>query len=198
MKTVRKHTNNQWVILYIERWLKAPIVETDGGITMRTKGTPQGGVISPLLCNLFMHYVFDVWMDKHYPKVPHCRYADDGLAHCKSEEEAKLILLSLRKRFEECALELHPDKTRIVYCSDENRKSQYTNTSFDFLGYTFRRRASHNKVTGQLFMNFTPSVSKASIKSMRDKVRGARLSRRTELSLEEIAHWWNPIIRDVS
>jgi hypothetical protein len=134
-------------------------------------------------------------MDKYHPEVPHCRYADDGLAHRKSEEEAKLMLQSLSNRFEECALELHPDKTRIVYCKDAKRKGKYTNTSFDFLGFTFRRRVSRNKENGQLFMNFTPGVSKSSIKSMRAEVRKSGLRNRTELSLEEIAKWWNPIIR---
>ena len=195
MKAVRKHTDNKWVILYIERWLKAPMQASDGTISVRNKGTPQGGVISPLLCNLFLHYVFDVWMDKYHPEVPHCRYADDGLVHCKSEKEAKFMLQSLSNRFEECELELHPDKTRIVYCKDVNRKGQYANTSFDFLGFTFKRRVSHNKENGQLFMNFTPGVSKASIKSMRAEVRKSGLRNRTELSLEEIARWWNPIIR---
>lgn len=195
MQAVKMHTDNKWVILYIERWLKAPMQGTDGKLIKRVKGTPQGGVISPLLSNLFLHYVFDVWMDKHHPKSLHCRFADDGIVHCKTEEEAQRVLNSLAQRFEECGLELHPDKTRIVYCKDGSRSGEYANTSFDFLGYTFRRRVSYNSVRKILFMNFTPGVSKSAIKYMRSKVRKSRMRNKTEISLEAIAELWNPIIR---
>jgi RNA-directed DNA polymerase len=114
MKAVRKHTDSKWVILYIERWLKAPMQMPDGAISSRTCGTPQGGVISPVLSNLFLHYVFDVWMTRHYKNKEWCRYADDGIVHCKTEYGAKQLLVDLKKRFAECGLELHSEKTKII------------------------------------------------------------------------------------
>ena len=206
MKAVRKHTENKWVILYIERWLKADVQDIDGKLVKRTRGIPQGGVISPLLSNLFLHYVFDVWMVKNHPELPFCRYADDGLVHCSSEKQAQVVLVGLKKRFEVCSLELHPEKTNIVYCKDANRtgEDKHINTCFDFLGYTFRGRISRgemsrgdkgNKKTNVLFMNFTPGVSKTAIKSMRRMIRRSALRNRTEQSLNDIAKWWNPIIR---
>ena len=129
MKAVMKHTDNKCIILYVERWLKAPLQLADGTLVERTKGTPQGGVISPVLSNLFLHYVFDVWMKRHHPTVPWCRYADDGLLHCRMEQEAQRLLVELKQRFEECNLELHPTKTKIVYCKDENRKGTYPQTA---------------------------------------------------------------------
>jgi len=116
----------------------------DGSLIERTKGTPQGGVISPVLSNLFLHYVFDAWMAKHHPSAPWCRYADDGLVHCQTEQEAQQILTELKDRFEKCNLELHPTKTKIVYCKDGSRKGQYPQIEFTFLGYTFRRRVVRN------------------------------------------------------
>lgn len=171
MKAVRKHTQCKWVILYIERWLKAPMQMTDGSQKKRDLGTPQGGVISPVLSNLFMHYVFDLWMKRKYPDRPWCRYADDGLVHLKTEKEAQEMLLALKERFEECGLELHPVKTRIVYCKDGQRKAEYPNKSFDFLGYTFRPRACKNRIRDSMFVNFTPAVSKTALKAMRAKIR---------------------------
>ena len=195
MKAVKKHTDNKWVILYIERWLKAPMQLSDGHVIERDKGTPQGGVISPVLSNLFLHYVFDVWMKKHYPMLPWCRYADDGLVHCQTENEAQQILEALKKRFEECGLELHPTKTKIVYCKDENRKGDYPETSFEFLGYEFRgRRAKSNKLN-KLFVSFTPAVSKTSKKAMCAKTRQTNWKNRTDLSLEDIAIRYNPVLR---
>jgi RNA-directed DNA polymerase len=140
MKAVRKHTDNKWVILYIERWLKAPMQMPDGTQVERTKGKPQGGVVRPVLSNLFLHYVFDVWMGKQHSEKPWCRYADDGLVHCKTEQEAQQLLVSLRQRFEMCGLEIHPEKTKIIYCKDEKRKRQQSTTQFTFLGYDFRSR----------------------------------------------------------
>ena len=195
MKAVRKHTNNKWVLLYIERWLKAPVMEPSGSVTARTCGTPQGGVISPVLSNVFLHYVFDVWMVKNYPRIPWCRYADDALTHCKTEQEAQQLLGELKRRFETCGLELHPEKTKIVYCKDRKRRGTYSNTEFDFLGYTFKRRKYINRKTNLLFMSFTPAVSMRAMKSMRSKTRRSGLRSRTDLSLEEIAEWFNPILR---
>ena len=140
MEAVKKHTKEPWILLYVQRWLLAPMQEVDGSITERTKGTPQGGVISPLLANLFLHYVFDVWMRKWYPQNPFERYADDVVVHCKTEEEAKALLGKLKERFQKCKLELHPEKTKIVYCKDSNRRGNSKKEKFDFLGYTFEPR----------------------------------------------------------
>jgi group II intron reverse transcriptase/maturase len=182
------------VKLYIERWLKAPMQMPNGELISRDKGTPQGGVVSPVLSNLFLHYVFDKWLKNHYPNTPWCRYADDGLVHCKSEAEAQHMLEVLKERFLSCGLELHPVKTKIVYCKDGSRKGHYEHTSFDFLGYTFRRRLCRNRKRNSVFVNFTPAVSKAALKSMRLKVRRLRVGTRTELSLGQVAKWLNPTI----
>lgn len=198
MKAVRKHTEEAWIMLYIERWLKAPMQMSDGRKVERTRGVPQGGVISPCLSNLFLHYVFDAWMTRHHEDKPWCRYADDGLVHCKTEKQAEQLLVELKARFEECGLEMHPDKTKIVYCrgnrgtKDKVDKSR----SFDFLGYTFRARTCSTQKTKekQLFTGFTPAVSKASIKAMRTKIKKHKLRIRTELGLEDIAKWYNPIL----
>ncbi len=129
LKTVNKHTDTPWVKLYIERWLRAPMQMLDGQLIKRDKGTPQGGVVSPVLSNLFLHYVFDKWLENHYGNIPWCRYADDGVVHCRSEEEAQHMLEVLKQRFLSCGLELHPVKTKIVYCKDGSRKGNYEQTS---------------------------------------------------------------------
>lgn len=194
MKAVKRHTEERWVLLYIERWLQAPLQEEDGTIIARTCGTPQGGVISPILSNLFLHYVFDKWMQINHPSTPWCRYADDGLAHCRTETEAKQLLEELRERFIDCGLELHPEKTKIVYCKDGGRKGKYTKTSFDFLGYTFKPRLVKNTKRDSLFVSFTPAASKSALKSIRKKVRELNVSNRTDLSLNDLARWLNPIL----
>ena len=194
LKAVDKHTDNPWVRLYIERWLTAPMQRADGEITARGKGTPQGGEISPVLANLFLQYVFDKWLQKHFPKTLWCRYADDGLVHCRTEAEAKYMLAVLKERFEACGLEMHPLKTKIVYCKDGSRKGQYENTEFDFLSYTFRRRLCKNRKRNSMFINFTPAVSKSALKSMRLKIRKLRIRMATELSIAQLAKWLNPII----
>ena len=191
MKAVKKHTSNKWAILYIERWLKAPTQMPDGACNARTKGTPQGGVISPLLSNLFLHYVFDAWMAKHSPKNPWCRYADDAVVHCATEGDANHLLAALKARFQDCQLELHPEKTKIVYCQDANRKENHPNNKFTFLGYEFRRRSAKRKEGGALFLSFAPAVSNEAMKAMRRKIRETGLRSKTALSLEEIAHRFN-------
>jgi RNA-directed DNA polymerase len=183
------------VILYTERWLKAPLQLPDGSLVERTKGTPQGSVGGPILSNLFLHYVFDTWMTKHYPRAPWCRYADDGLVHCRTEQEALQILAALKERFEVCKIELHPTKTKIVYCKDGSRKGQYSQTQFDFLGYTFRRRLVKNSKRNSMFVSFTPAVSKTAQKSMRAETRRWGLRNRTDLGLNDIANMYNPILR---
>jgi len=195
MKAVRKHTDNKWVILYIERWLKAPMQLPDGTLIERTKGTPQGGVISPVLSNLFLHYVFDSWMTRNYPGMLWCRYADDGLVHCRTEQEAQQLLAMLTQRFAECRLELHPTKTKIIYCKDSNRRGGYPQTEFDFLGYTFRPRLVKQSKRSILFVSFTPAASKTAMKSMRAKIREQGFQRKTELELSDIAKIVNPVLR---
>lgn len=195
MKAVRRHTDNTWVILYIERWLKSPIQMPDGTLFERTKGTPQGGVISPVLSNLFLHYVFDAWMCRHHPKVAWCRYADDGLVHCQTERQAKQLLSELDERFKTCGLALHPKKTRIIYCKDDFRRGQYKDIKFDFLGYTFCRRTVKSTKRNCLFVRFVPAVSQEAKKSMRGYTRQQGLRNRTETSLTQIARSYNPILR---
>lgn len=195
MKAVRKHTKNKGVILYVERWLKAPIQTEEETQIQRDKGTPQGGVISPVLSNLFLHYVFDSWMSKKYPEMKWCRYADDGLVHCRTEEEAQFILEKLTARFRECGLEPHPDKTKIVYCKDANRQKKYPTTSFTFLGYDFRPRESRNMKQNQVFLSFSPAMSKAAGKAMRKRIKKSGIGRRTELNIRDIAEMLNPILR---
>ncbi len=133
------------MLLYIERWLKAPVQMEDGTLEPREKGSPQGSVISPLLANLFLHYTFDRWMTKHHPDIPFERFADDVLCHCDSERQALELKEQLEQRLAECGLELHPSKTRIVYCKDDDRRGHYPNEKFDYLGYTFRARRSKNR-----------------------------------------------------
>jgi RNA-directed DNA polymerase len=195
MRAVRKHTECRWVRLYIERWLKAPLQLADKTLVPRTKGTPQGGVVSPLLANLFLHYAFDVWMSRTFPRALWCRYADDGLVHCKTEHEAQRIKAALAARFAECGLELHPDKTKIVYCKDGTRRGRYPNTKFDFLGYTFRPRVVKNRKRDSLFVSFTPAVSSAALKAIRQQTRSWNLRNRSDLTLDEIARRYNPILR---
>lgn len=195
LRAVYRHTECKWVRLYIERWLKAPMQLADGTLVKRTKGTPQGGVVSPVLSNLFLHYAFDAWMGRTFPRVPWCRYADDGLVHCKTESEAQAILAALAARLAECGLELHPDKTRIVYCKDGSRKGKYPNTEFDFLGYTFRPRLVKNHKRNSLFVGFTPAVSSAALTAMRQATRRSNIRNRTDLSLDDIARYYNPVLR---
>lgn len=193
-KAVKKHTDCKWIILYIERWLKAPIELEDGTLINREKGVPQGGVISPVLSNLFMHYVFDKWMEKNYPGVPFCRYADDGLAHHHNEAEAVKMREELQKRFRECGLEMHPLKTKIVYCKDTDRRGDYANTSFDFLGYTFRPRRSKNR-NGKFFINFSPAMSNKAGKAIRQEVRSWRLHLRSDKSLTDLSRMFKSNIQ---
>lgn len=195
MLAVRKHTKCKWMILYIERWLNAPMQMPDGAQVERNRGTPQGGVISPILANLFMHYVFDIWITRKFPECPWCRYADDGLVHCNTEHQAQTIKNALESRLEECKLKMHPEKTKIVYCKDVNRRGKYQDTSFDFLGYTFKARKVKNSNRNNLFIGFTAAVSTKATKAMKRKVRKERLRNRTDLEISEISRIYNPILR---
>ncbi len=198
LKAVRHHTNCRWTVMYIERWLKAPLVKANGERLDRYRGTPQGGVISPLLFNLYLHYTFDVWMEKHFPEIPFARYADDGLLHCNSQVEAASLQEAVGKRLRECGLDLHPKKTKIVYCRDANRRGKYPNTQFVFLGYVFRGRLAKSG-TGKYFNSFSPAVSRGSAKHIRQRMREWNLGRWTNAELEDIAGkcnvslrgWWN-------
>jgi RNA-directed DNA polymerase len=194
LKAVHRHVECKWALLYIERWLKAPM-ERDGQRIDRDRGTPQGGVISPILSNLFLHYAFDLWMGREYPDLPWCRYADDGLVHCRTEQEAVAVKATLEARLAECELEMHPTKTKIVYCKDGKRKGRYLNVTFDFLGYQFRPRVVRSSRNGQLFCSFTPAVSPDSLKVIRSKVRDLNIRQVTVRSLDDIARMLNPLLR---
>ena len=194
MKAVKKHTICKWILLYTERWLKAPFQKKDGTLQERLKGTPQGGVISPVLANLFLHYVFDKWMERNYPQTLFCRYADDGVVHCRTEAQAKEFRDILGARFRECCLELHPEKTRLVYCKDDNRHECYPIIKFDFLGFTFRPRLSKNN-RGEHFVSFAPAVSDKAAKAIRQKVRTWKLHKQSDKSLEDLSRMFSPPIR---
>jgi RNA-directed DNA polymerase len=194
MRAVRRHTDCAWLLLYIERWLQAPVSMPDGTLVNREKGTPQGSVVSPVLANLFLHYAFDTWMQRKFPACPFERYADDAIIHCDSEHQARQLLDMLRQRFAECRLELHPQKTRIVYCKDANRRDNYPDQQFDFLGYTFRPRGAMSRV-GKMFVSFIPAVSAKAINSMRSVLRRWKLSHRGDLELEVLVEWLQPVVR---
>ena len=194
MKVVHRHVKEPWICMYIERWLKTPFVLRNGEIIERKAGTPQGGVISPVLANMFLHYVFDMWMKRNFPQAPFERYADDGVVHCKTKEEAVFIKECLTKRFAECRLELHPTKTRIVYCKDKDRTKDEDLTEFDFLGYTFK--AVHIMCRdGKTRLNFIASVSKTSAKAFRDKIKMLEIHKKTGCKIDMIAEILNPMLR---
>lgn len=194
MRAVRWHTDDKWVILYVERFLKAPIQMPDGTIHERTSGTPQGGVISPVLANLYMHYAFDHWMVTKNPRHPWARYADDGVIHCWSKAEAEKLRSALDARLRTCKLEMHPEKTRIVSCSrNRNPRDQHDHREFTFLGYTFRRRYVRN-AKGEFFLGFTPAVSKDAGRALRAKIREIRQQNKAT-SIEKLAELVNPVVR---
>jgi len=194
MRAVGKHTQCKWLLLYIERWLKAPMQLADGTLISRDKGSPQGSVISPLLSNLFLHYAFDEWMRRNHKDIPFERYADDILVHCKSERQARWIKLVIESRLAECQLELHPEKTKIVYCKDQTRRGNYPNEKFDFLGFTFRARTAVGR-NGTFFVSFLPAVSDQAAKSIRAKIRSWQIHRSSDKSLKDLAGILNPQIQ---
>ena len=193
MKAVRHHTDCNWVLLYTERCLTAPMQREDGSTDKRHRGTPQGGPLSPLLANLFLHYAFDRWMATHHGNVPFCRYADDGVIHCRTKSHARYLLTQLAQRLRECGLELHPDKTRVVYCKDQHRKLEHEVIQFDFLGFNFRPRRSNGH--GQAFTNFSPALSGSAAKSMRQTIRRWKLQLKSDKSIEELADLFGPRIQ---
>ena len=194
MRAVRKHCSTPWILLYIERWLKAPLETEEGERVARERGTPQGGVVSPLLANLFLHYALDAWMRREMRSVRFCRYADDAVIHCKSEAQARWVLRKLAARLRECQLELHPGKTRIVYCQDINRQGRYPTIQFTFLGYTFRPRKAVDKY-GRVYVNFSPGVSREALKVMRQTVRGWHLQLMGHKELGDLSNMFGPVLR---
>jgi RNA-directed DNA polymerase len=190
MRMVRKHTNEEWIILYIQRWLTAPFQMKNGELVPRNSGTPQGGVISSVLANLFLHYVFDDFITKEFETIPWARYADDGIAHCVSLKQAKYLQRRLQERFEEYGLQLNLDKTKIVYCKDDDRKGDYPNISFDFLGYTFKPRGAKSKY-GKYFTSFLPAIADNAKKRIRKEVRSWRIQLKVDKDLWDISSMFN-------
>lgn len=194
MKAVRKHTDCPWVLLYIQRWLEASVAMPDGNIVRRDRGTPQGGVISPLLANLFLHYAFDKWIGRTFPAVPFERYADDLVAHCATEQQAQQLKAAVAARLAECKLELHPEKTKIVYCKDDDRGGTYVHEKFDFLGYTFRARRSKNR-WGKYFVNFCPAISNAAATKIRRTIRSWGLHAKSDKSILDLSRMFRPVLQ---
>ena len=188
LKAVARHISPDqgWILLYVGRWLKAPLQQADGTLVARDRGTPQGSAISPLLANLFMHYAFDAWMAREFPGVRFERYCDDAVVHCASEQQARHVRDAIAGRLAEVGLELHPGKTRIVYCQDDDRRDDHEVTSFVFLGYEFRPRLAKNKY-GKHFVSFLPAVSKEAIKAMGAEIRSWHWAKRSDKSLGDLA-----------
>jgi len=193
LTAVRRHTNQSWVLLYIERWLKAPVQLENGSVAPRTSGTPQGGVVSPVLANLFLHYAFDMWMKRTYPHIPFERYADDAICHCKSAEEAQALWSALADRFAACKLVLHPQKTKIVYCKDANRRGDFPSQSFDFLGFMFRARKTMWR--GRPAHGFMPAASPKALTSISRTIRRWTLHHHSDKSLQDLAETYNTYIQ---
>lgn len=194
LDAVQTHTETPWVLMYIERWLKAPMQECNGELSVRDKGTPQGGVISPLLANIYLHHAFDSWMAARYANIPFERFADDIVIHCKTKAQAEYLLREIAKRLTAWKLELHPEKTRIVYCKDDRRTEDHSNTKFDFLGYTFQCREVRAR-DGRRYGGFTPAMSSKAWREKSEQIRKWELQRRTDLSIDELADLCNPQIR---
>ena len=194
IKALQKHTDQKWILMYVERWLKAPLMLQDGTLQQREKGTPQGGVISPLLANLFLHYAFDKWMDHKNPHVKFERYADDIVVHCFSEQEARQTLEKIQERLKECQLELHPEKTKVVYCKQFNRRRKHPNVSFDFLGFNFKPRKTKDN-EGRYYLGFGPAISSKAHKQIVQEIKQFKLHRATNAELQDLANKLAPYLR---
>jgi group II intron reverse transcriptase/maturase len=194
VKAVAANTDLPWVLLYVKRWLEAPLRLPDGTLQTRDRGTPQGSAVSPVLANLFLHYAFDMWMARTFPTIAFERYVDDAVVHCVSKAQAVMVARAIGNKMVEVGLRLHPDKTKIVYCKDGNRRGQHEYTAFTFLGYTFRARGARTR-TGKVFTSFAPAISKEALKRISTTVRRWRLDRKTGQTLADLARWINPIVR---
>lgn len=193
-KAIRKHVKDPWALLYIERWLTASAVTPNGQTVQRSKGVPQGSVIGPVLMNLYMHYAFDRWMRRQYPQCPFARYADDAVVHCRSRAEAEKLLAAIAGRLQECRLEMHSEKSGVVYCKDSNRRGNYPRIQFTFLGFTFRPRRAQSR-EGKCWTSFLPAVSAAAIQRMHQRIREWHIPRQTSVALHELATHYNPTLR---
>jgi len=194
IRAVEANTDLPWVVLYVKRWLDAPVQNPDGSVLMRDRGTPQGSAVSPVLANLFLHYAFDAWMAREFPSVTFERYVDDAVVHCVSKAQARKVLAAIAERMEQVGLRLHPDKTRIVYCRDGRRRASYEHTEFTFLGFTFRQRRARNK-DGKQFSSFNPAISKPALMKIGAEVRSWRLHNRIGQDLVDVARDVNPVVR---
>jgi RNA-directed DNA polymerase len=194
VKAVAANTDQPWVVLYVKRWLQAPLQSLDGTVRQRARGTPQGSAVSPVLANLFLHYAFDAWMAKRFPAVRFERYVDDAVVHCASERQARMLATAIADRLAEVGLRLHPTKTRIVYCKDGKRRASFEHTSFTFLGFTFRARKARGR-NGCNFTSFLPAISNDALRKASAQVRSFRIHLRTGHTLTELAHAINPIVR---
>jgi group II intron reverse transcriptase/maturase len=194
VQAVEANIDLPWVVLYVKRWLRAPVQHADGTMLMRDRGTPQGSSVSPVLANLFLHYAFDAWLAREFPGVQFERYVDDAVVHCVSERQARTVLAAIAARMEQVGLRMHPDKTRIVYCQDGRRRASYEHTEFMFLGFAFRQRSVRAK-DGRQFSSFNPAISKQALKKISAEVRSWRLQNRTGDDLVDLAGYINPIVR---
>jgi RNA-directed DNA polymerase len=195
LKAVGRHATQSWVMLYVARWLQAPMLMPDGTLARRTKGTPQGGPISPLIANIFLHYGFDTWMTREFPGIRFERFADDVVVHCVTERQARQVCEAIGRRFADIGLQLHPDKTRIVYCKDDRRRLDFEQVTFTFCGYAFRPRKAWDKIRGRSRTGFLPAVAPGKLADMSRKVASWRLHRRTTGNLADLAEEINPVLR---
>jgi RNA-directed DNA polymerase len=190
-----RHVGENWVMMYSKRWLTAPMMDKDGKLTTRERGTPQGGVISPLLANLFLHYTFDKWFERHFPELSFVRYADDIIVHCNSEEESREVLAAIKERMSVCELTLNEEKTKIVYCKTANRKLGFATIKFDFLGFSFQPRSAKNTKTNKLFLSYDCGISRKSETAIAEELRQSKFHQWTGSTLEAIAETFNPKLR---
>jgi group II intron reverse transcriptase/maturase len=195
LKAVACHTDSKWVLLYVERWMKAPMLMPDGSKVPRAMGTPQGGPISPMIANVFLHHGFDMWMAREFPGLQFERFADDAVVHCVTRRQAQQVKDAIGDRMVEIGLELHPDKTRIVYCKDSRRRQQFEQVTFTFCGYSFRPREAFDRRGGRAFTGFLPAVAPDKLTDMSRKAASWKLHRRTNSTLEELAEEVNPVLR---
>lgn len=196
IKALRHVTQKNHIITYVKRWLKAPIQLKDGTtIANLEKGTPQGGVISPLLANIFLHFTFDKWMSTEFPSCPFERYADDIVLHAKSKKQALFVLSRIKERMQQCKLNLHPAKTKIVFCPSTRRKTpQGEAQQFDFLGFTFRPRKVVTR-SGKISFGFLPGISVKSTKRIVEHLRSLKINAWSNRSLTHLSKALGPMIR---